>query len=871
MVRSVSAFGGRQKTWKSGPWGAVALCAQLLVGSTATADPEAPERTTFTAVRATAPMVIDGILDEPDWQRAPPFENLVQSYPTLLAPPSQQTRVRVLYDDHALYVSVLCLDSEPEKIVRPLGRRDATPDSDMVYVGIDSDHDHRNAKIFFATAGGILRDDLAYDDSQMTTTWDAVWEGAVQVRADGWAAEFSIPLTVLHFPDAPEQQWGFHVGRYLARKHEFVDTVPLPPDSPSVVSRFGHLVGLQGLRPAQSFWLVPFVANRWVLRPLDVQKPEVRVLDPVLDLGADFRLSLGSRLTLNGALAPDFGQVEADSAVLNLSTYELFLPEKRPFFLEGMELFQAPPNFDSGSRTGSLFYSRRLGSSAPILGAAKLSGTLSEGIQVGALDAVMLGEGRGSGSTGAEDRSYRFHPLQPLHLAPEGNYPAEPPPPTQVFVGALRAFGENSSVRGMITSSLPLSGPCLSPASTGASAEGASGCAASGGNTAGLDAQLHSPGKDFEIVGQVLASQVQGGPRERTLRDGTLLRSGDLGVGTAVDAGKHGGDGFRFNLGYELESPKLELNAAGYLAAQNHQQLHGSATFIRPNGLGRLRSLNLTAGAIEEHTSDGRIHLGRELNGYSAVVLPGFQTAACYGAYRFPVDDVREISQSGLALERPANAYLTCELGTDPAGSWSLRGKFSGSRVFTRVSELGPGAEAGLGMTVRPGPWLSTSVDASWSHQHQPARSLGYDPQARYFGDLLTSDLSVTLRQNVLLSPRLSLQLFVQLFSAFGQFTRFFAGPLQPEGGRVRLADLEEVANPGATDFHASALKLNLTFRWEYRSGSTLYVVYARSQAEAAGAQGEASSASLAFPGLWSGPATDALFFKWSHGFELGG
>ena len=219
--------------------------------------------------------------------------------------------------------------------------------------------------------------------------------------ADGWVAEFSIPLSVLRFPEAAVQTWGFSVRRQIAALNEEIESVDNPRTSNANVSRLGHLTGLEGLKPRRAVELVPYLATRGALRPQfsDPPRPTPRLLDPTLDVGLDVKAALTSDLALNATFNPDFGQVEADQLILNLSTFEAFFPEKRTFFTQGLELFQ-PVGSATGNVPQSLFYSRRIGLDTPILGAAKLTGTVTKGVEVGVLDAhrhrALAAAGRGA-------------------------------------------------------------------------------------------------------------------------------------------------------------------------------------------------------------------------------------------------------------------------------------------------------------------------------------------------------------------------------------------------------------------------------------------------------------------------------------------
>ena len=209
-------------------------------------------------------------------------------------------------------------------------------------MGIDSTHDRRSAYYFGINAAGVLRDGLFFGDVNLADTWDGVWDGAVAVRPDGWSAELAIPLDLLRFPRAQTQDWGFLVRRTVHRTHQVYDSTLVPRSANGLVSRFGTLTGLDGVTPRGAFQIPPYVTGRLSFRPqyTDPAYPEPRLTEPSADVGADLRATLTSDLTLNAAINPDFGQVEADQVILNLSNHELFFPEKRPFFNQGLDLFQ---------------------------------------------------------------------------------------------------------------------------------------------------------------------------------------------------------------------------------------------------------------------------------------------------------------------------------------------------------------------------------------------------------------------------------------------------------------------------------------------------------------------------------------------------
>ncbi|HET9553919.1 MAG TPA: DUF5916 domain-containing protein, partial [Anaeromyxobacteraceae bacterium] len=415
----------------------LAALATLLVPLAAAASaPGDPIR----AVRLIGELSIDGRLEEPDWDRAPVHDGFFQVFPEEGKAPSEATEVRVLYDDRALYVGVRCRDSHPDAVARPLGRRDAAPYSDAVVVLVDSMRDRRTAYQFLLTAAGVQEDALRLGDDDPDTAWDAVWEGAASATPDGWSAELRIPLAALRFSPAPEQTWGFAVKRILARTHEELASAPLRRGERGLVGRLGDLTGLAGLAPVQELSVTPYLASRLALRPkfTDPARPTPHLLDPTGEVGLDLSTSLGRGLALHGTLNPDFGQVEADQVVQNLTTFELLFPEKRPFFTQGMDLFQGVS--PRGQRSPQqLFYSRRVGLDAPILGAAKVTGRASDEVQVGLLEAFVTGAAAPAGSTeGDPVRAYRFSPSQPFHFGPAGSLPGLAPASRNVAVATAR-------------------------------------------------------------------------------------------------------------------------------------------------------------------------------------------------------------------------------------------------------------------------------------------------------------------------------------------------------------------------------------------------------------------------------------------------
>jgi hypothetical protein len=349
---------------------------------------------------------IDGRLDEPAWQGAAPVGQLTQRDPEEGRPASQHTEARLVYDGEALYVGVRLDDALG--VTTRLGRRDMPLlDSDWFAVTLDSYHDHRTAFRFQVNPGGVQRDaavSMAGGGEDEDLSWDAVWEVATAVDSDGWTAEIRIPFSQLRFRPAAEQTWGIQLERVIGRRGEVAWFSFVTKAELAGVHRYGHLEGLRGIEPGKRLELLPYVATRGEYEDPGAN-PFRTDREYSASVGADLLYRVTPNLTMNGTINPDFGQVEVDPEIVNLGVYETFFPEKRPFFVEGSEIF----DFTGNTSGGQLFYSRRIGrepqvappgpspgeqpradvpATTTILGAAKLTGKTGAGWSIGLLEAV---------------------------------------------------------------------------------------------------------------------------------------------------------------------------------------------------------------------------------------------------------------------------------------------------------------------------------------------------------------------------------------------------------------------------------------------------------------------------------------------------
>jgi hypothetical protein len=840
------------------------------------------------ARRAPSALSIDGKLDDPAWESAVPFDRFVETFPRdgAPAPAELRTEVRVLFDDEFLYVGIRAFDPDPMRIVGQLSRRDTLPTSDYVEVSIDPARQGDTGYSFIVNAAGVQRDVLLYGDVNFTESWDTVWDGNAQVDARGWTAELAIPVRVLRFTERPDLTWDLNIRRVVPRTHQTFDSSYVPrnanPQNPGalVVSRFGPLVELSGLTPQRELEIAPYLGVRATSRPQfsDPSRPRPTLLHPTADVGLDVKAALTSSLNLAAAVNPDFGQVEADQIIQNVQNFEQFFPEKRPFFTQGLDLFQ-PLGAEYGTNQ-QLFYSRRIGLDAPILGAVKLTGSIRDGTEIGFLDAVVMGASNPSikldedltEAEAAPDRRFQFHPTQPFHFAPNDSLPAERPVTRNQFAAVVRQkVGATSTVGGMFTSSIPLAPRCTAADFEDPTAFAEFDCSVPGANAVALDGIFKTADGVWGAIGQLTASHVVGGPEHGTrLRDGTVLAPGDLGHGFIVRVGKLGGEPFRFNVDGNFLSPKLDVNALGFQSFSDYQWYSANLQYVRPSGWGPFPNVRLNYRMDGFNWSaDGRFRRGNNHTLSGELQLPSFDTVFADMGFEDPEYDNREIPGAGIAFERTADVLVAAGVQTDPNRSLSGRATLVGIHFFDEGPiPGGPGHIVRGSLVWHPTSFLETRLEAETASRRMGARFLSADQaQNALFGLQHPSFLTVTLRQQAVLARRLTLQAYAQLFSGVVRYSSFFAAGL---AGRERL-DVDElvpVTFVGNVDQHFSALNLNLVLRWEYRLGSTLFVVYTRSQQELPPLNGIASR-SLFPDQLSAGPVTQTFLVKWSYWWDV--
>jgi len=828
------------------------------------------------AAERTSPVRIDGRLDEAAWAAAPPASGFVQGEPIEGVPAAQPTEVRVLYDEQALYIGARMFDDAPESIGRQLVRRDETGQFDFFEVSFDSNLDQRTGYLFRVSAAGVQGDAYLFDDTREDRSWDAVWESAVQIDERGWTAEIRIPLSQIRYlPSSEPQSWGVNFGRRRLISNERSYFALESRRRAGRVSVFGTLAGLELPRALSRVEIRPYTLARARSGPVQAGNPFQSERSANASAGLDARYGIGANFTLDATVNPDFGQVEVDPAVINLTAFETFYPERRPFFVEDARIF----DFALSGGQNSLFYSRRIGrqpqrtslagaqfmdvaEQTRIVGAAKLTGRTAGGLSLGVLGAV-TGEEHGQAYFVAGDSVARFV------AEPRSGY------------GVVRAQQElrgGQSIVGGILSTMHRSLPedrSLDFLPTGAA-------------YAGVNFEHTWMQRAWAFWGFLAGSHTMG-PNQamiRLQRGPNHYRQRPDAHGLGVDSSATSLSGAEWRLQLDRRSgrhwtgsvwaaqrtPGFEVNDAGYF--QGSERLDGGARVsyqeITPGRV--LRSYRITGvtfhnwrhEALREplsYESWGHAHKAGTLSGSANLTFLNYWGVNLNVGYTPEV--LSEVpTRGGPLMLDPSRVSYNVRANTDPRGRVNLEA----SAQLMRSTPDAWSTSIGTELNIRPSPRLEIEFEPSLERQRDFRQYVGvfndpgYTPtygQRFVFADLERTTFTFDTRLNLTFTPKLTLQLFAQPlvsggdFLSYKQFTEagtakfqhFAEGSASPAGGGVRCAGGQtcrigerryvDFQGDGVADFsfrerdfRVRSLRGNSVLRWEYRPGSTFYLVW---------------------------------------------
>jgi Domain of unknown function (DUF5916)/Carbohydrate family 9 binding domain-like len=800
----------------------------LFVADAAATDPAAalplPPRPHLIATRTATPPKIDGRLDDAAWRAAVPSGGFTQHYPEEGAAPSEQTEVRVLYDDRNLYVGVDCPQLH-SPVIKRLQRRDGFLPSDGVWIDIDSRRDGVSAYHFSINAAGALLDGIHYNDTAFSADWDAIWEAKVADTDRGYSVEFRIPLSSLRFT-LPVKDWGFQVSRAVDARQETDDWAFYPRSAANFVPYFGRLDNLTDLPPPRRIELRPFVVGRLENRAADADTGALEhgVLTGA-SAGLDAKVHLSNQLTLDLTLNPDFGQVDADTVILNLSTFETFFPEKRPFFLEGLELFAA---------LRPILYTRRIGGQpvvptlaggeslvaeptpSRIYSAAKFSGTIGAHTAFGVMSALT---GQNDVEVQTQDGARVRRLVDPLTLfnVLRVKQPVAASADVGLMVTTTNRFETPTAVGGRCpVTQLP---------------PGADGRCTNDAYVASLDGRWRSASGDYAAAWQGIGSALARGPA-RAEPDGIPIEPGHVDGGASLYVGKEGGTHWLWSGWQYLSGRQLEFNDLGYLERKDDYQGYFGLTYRNLQPWWRTVETTTFMQLSVRETLDG-INLWNELALNTAWTLRSFWSFF-FGVHgRGAYYDDREMGD-GSALEHAPNAGVLATLASDP------RRRFTGSVTADfDLRQEGFHFDAHAQLTLRLLPRLELDLLPTASYDSGAPRYVGTDPSPVVigappdyrFGAQTAASVGATLRASYTFTPELSLQFYTQLFLASVHYGPFYVFPKTAFREQVRLSELIPAGPPQTNpDTEEATLNVNLVMRWEYTLGSTLFLVYTRAQ-----------------------------------------
>ncbi len=786
------------------------------------------------AIRADKAPVIDGRDDDAVWKTASVISDFKQWRPTEGKEARFRTEAKLAYDNANLYVFVRAYDPHPDSIIRIMERRDSWTPSDMIWLFVDSFHDRRTGFEFGVNAAGVKIDQAVYDDGNEDSAWDGVWDAATRIDSLGWTAEYRIPLSQLRYGTSKEHVFGVMIDRDIYRYSERVSWPVLRQSKAGMVSQFGDLTGLVDLESPRPFEATPYFVGKNASKI--VGNKFVAASD--ITAGADIKYRVGPNLTLDATVNPDFGQVEADPAVLNLGAYESFFDERRPFFVAGRGLFRFDVNCSAvNCNSEGLYYSRRIGRTpelagtygdtvplqpTTILGAAKLLGRFPSGLTIGALDAVT------QRAAGPGDITY----------GPSTNF---------TVIRARQDLRDGaSSIGGMFTGVNRSNDRYTSPYLTSSAYVGA------------LDFRHRFSDNRYEVSGSIDRSSIEGSRASVLALQRNAVHSfqrPDAGLPLDSNATTLGGDAEEFRFGkiggqhvmfetdYQRRSAGFEINDIGYLRRADQVSWNTWAGWFDRRATTYYNRLQWnmnwwqywsTGGLPLEAAYNTNLHvtlknnwsvhfggtlgqLGTTYDDRAARGGPAVRQDSYLAPWAGINGDDRKVVVPSLWMNvfRGSGGRST-SVNVSPEIDIKTRGRFSSAFSMN------------INHNIADNQWYGRFTDAARASHYTFARL-----------DQLTT--SATVRLNYTFTPNVSLQAYAQPFISKGMYSNVRQLSATPRAADydaryVVYGDTAVTNHPGGFNF--KEFQSNLVFRWEYQPGSTLFVVWNQGRQGFTSAQG---------------------------------
>jgi hypothetical protein len=831
-------------------------------GGPADPDAVAPPKLVFAVPVEDADLRVDGLLDDDAWRSAQWFSDFRQKEPVEGAEPTERTEIAFVFDEGNLYVGARMHAKDPSTVLAALSRRDdGSSRSDKLIVSLDTYRDLRTAYTFAVTAAGVRLDWHHPGDNeyQRDDTFNPIWQAETRIDSLGWTAEMRIPFSQLRFNDRDEQIWGINVNRWIPSNNEDIYWIAVPREESGWSSRFGELHGLNGVSSGRRMEISPYVATEAVITSAELvsdSDPFASRSDMRARVGADLKMGIGSNLTLDATINPDFGQVDGDPAVVNLSAFETVFDERRPFFTEGSQILSG-----NGRQGPNYYYSRRIGapphvypsadySDIPrvttILGAGKLTGRLSSGLSVGALGALTSREHAPTYDVAGD--SYGEASVEPM---------------TGFGVVRLQQeVGQSASTFGLTATAVRRNFEGIAdPTRLVLNRQAFSG---------GGDFLLRLGGGAYEINGHMGLSHVEGSPEaitriqtanahlfQRPDQDHVEFdstRTSMTGGSGSIQVAKREG-AWLWSGGVWADSPEWELNDVGLVRRADDIQSWANVTYRQTEPGSTFRNWSIGAnggmgwnfGGTRKDTRIGTNIRGTFNNYWRSGLRLNY----------FPAVQSDGLTRGGPLMGRSAFGAVSGYVANNFSSrtSWSLEG-------FWGTQNYGDDWSVEFGLQFQPNDRIRLAISprvGRYANTRQYYGTIDRDGDATYgsrymFATVNQSEISAEIRVNYSFSPDMSLELWAEPFAASGRFSTF--GEL-PEAQSFDLREygtdgttIEEVYEPesgsrsyivtdGAetfelpdADYNGVSFRSNLVLRWELRPGSTLFVVWQQNLSE---------------------------------------
>lgn len=850
--------------------------------------------------RLNSAITLDGIPGEAAWNAVEWGGDFIQWQPNEGKPPSQPTSFKILYDEKFLYIAYRCHDLAPDSIIRRMGRRDEFP-GDWVEINIDSYHDSRTAFSFTLSVSGVRSDEFVSNDgNNWDASWNPIWFSKTHVDDKGWTGEVKIPFSQLRYGNETDKVWGFQVTRRLFRKEERSTWQRIPQNSGVWVSRFGELHGLKNIPMHRQIEIAPYIIAQADKYKKEEGNPFAKGFDKKFTAGVDGKYAVTNDLILDFTINPDFGQVEADPSQVRIDGFQNFFEERRPFFIESRNIFDYQL---TGSEAGGdydadlLFYSRRIGSSphgfpslnngeyvrypqnTSILGAAKFSGKTKKALSIGILESVTQREM----ATIDKDGERRKEMVEPL---------------TSYFVGRLQKdIKQGNSIIGGIFTAVNRE-------------NGLNEFLHKGAYSGGLDFVHFWKRRTWYIRGNIIFSHVQGS-KQAILRTQTGFehlfqrpgatevsvdsnRTSLTGMGGTFRFGKTGGktgkwgEVFKFETGFTVRSPELELNDIGFMLTSNeiNHFTWAGLHFQRSNSLFRTARLNYNHWSRWDY-SGKFVYQAFNVNSH-ATFTNNWQSGTGISWAAFGISN--NALRGAAAVRRLPGIQHTAYTITDFRKKIYANVQVANFWGFENLMRTNDAS-----LTIFFQPWnavrisLAGSYSYYWRKQDQFVTNINYNNTIRTIvGEVKQKTLRFTGRLSYNITPDLTLQYYGQpyitrpLYGNFAYVTDALAKRIE---NRFYVYKPDEISFTNGTffvdenkdgsaeysfrtpDFNFVQFRSNLVIRWEYKAGSELYLVWSQSNTPDVSAELDTPVFSSLFDNAFAEQSRNIFLLKWTYRF----